>query len=318
MTRDLKGIPTILPIAGGKGGVGKSCFTSCLARHIARTGAVCTAVDLDLGGSNLHSFFGLDNVHAGVGDYLVNKDKTLDAFRVAVPGVSNLSFIPGDGLRPFLANLSHFHKMRLLRDLTRINADVVLLDLGAGSSYNTLDFFRVWGRGLLMTTPEHTAIMNMMNFVKNVVLRILAKGCHGNSYMEEISNRAIQQPMQEKIKSIPEILTEMETVSVKRTTGIREQLAALQLDLVVNQVRDLSDLRFVGSVQTSLQKRLGIKVNWQGCIADQPQSRIGLHVQGGGGLPSLKGVESIAERITRREVVSSDSLFEEARSLLSK
>jgi flagellar biosynthesis protein FlhG len=316
VTVEISRIPTIIPIAGGKGGVGKSLFTACLTRHLAAMGHYTTAVDLDLGGSNLHSFFGFDNIHPGVGDYLSSKGRSLDEFKVALPGSENARFIPGDGLRPFLANISHGHKMRLLRDLTRINADIVLLDLGAGSSYNTLDFFRVWGRGILLTTPEHTAIMNMMSFVKNVVLRIVAKGSSGNTFMEEIANCAGQQSIQGEIRTVPEMLDEMEAISAKRTESIRQQLSNLHFDLIVNQVREPADLQFVMSVQANLQKRLGVKVNWQGCFFDQPQVRFGLHRnRGDGDLPCLAGLDPIAGRIARGEVVSSESLLVEAQEL---
>ena len=316
MIAETNRIPVVIPIAGGKGGVGKSLFTASLTRHLATMGHCTTAVDLDLGGSNLHSFFGFDNIHPGVGDYLSSKGKSLDEFSVLLSEDSNSRFIPGDGLRPFMANITHGHKMRLLRDIIKLDADIVLLDLGAGSSYNTLDFFRVWGRGILLTTPEHTAIMNMMTFVKNVVLRIIAKGSSGNAFMEEIVNAAGQQSMQGEIRSVPDILDEMETISVKRTESIRHQLSSLNFDLIVNQVRDPADLQFVKSVQANLQKRLGVKVNWQGCFFDQPQVRIGLHgARAEEGLPTLSGLGPIAERIVRGEVVSSESLLAEAQGL---
>lgn len=312
-------MPTIIPIAGGKGGIGKSLFTSCLSRQLAAEGRVCTAVDLDLGGSNLHSFFCFDNIHPGVGDYLTSKGKSLNDFVLKLPENINAGFVPGDGRRPFLANITHAHKMRLLRDLTRMDADIVLLDLGAGSSYNTLDFFRVWGRGILLTTPEYPAIMNMMSFAKNVVLRIIAKGSQGNSFMEEIAKRVSRQAVNEEVQTIPELLIEMEAISADRTGRIRQQLSSLHLDLVVNQVREPADLQFIRSVQTGLQKRLGINVNWQGCLFDQQQARIGWHApRDGNNFPALTGIELIAGRIARGEVASSDSLLAEAQELFRK
>ncbi|NIQ98502.1 MAG: CpsD/CapB family tyrosine-protein kinase, partial [Desulfuromonadales bacterium] len=45
----------IIPVAGGKGGVGKSLLTANLAIALAQAGQKTIAVDLDMGGSNLHS-----------------------------------------------------------------------------------------------------------------------------------------------------------------------------------------------------------------------------------------------------------------------
>ena len=51
----------IIPVASGKGGVGKSIVTANLAVSLANSGYSTVAVDLDLGGSNLHSYLGLLN-----------------------------------------------------------------------------------------------------------------------------------------------------------------------------------------------------------------------------------------------------------------
>ena len=61
---------TIIPIASGKGGVGKSFVSSNLAMALAQLGHRVIAVDLDFGGANLHSFLGLPNRYPGIGDFL--------------------------------------------------------------------------------------------------------------------------------------------------------------------------------------------------------------------------------------------------------
>ena len=45
----------ILPIASGKGGVGKSVLVANLGISLASFGQRTVLVDLDLGGSNLHT-----------------------------------------------------------------------------------------------------------------------------------------------------------------------------------------------------------------------------------------------------------------------
>ncbi len=48
-------VKQIWAVGGGKGGVGKSLLASSLAICLARTGNKVTAIDLDLGGANLHT-----------------------------------------------------------------------------------------------------------------------------------------------------------------------------------------------------------------------------------------------------------------------
>lgn len=100
---------TIIPIASGKGGVGKSFLCANLAVALAQMGHQTLAIDLDLGGSNLHSFLGLPNDNPGVGDFLKAREKPLCELSVQTK-VDHLKFIAGDGLAPFMANITHGEK----------------------------------------------------------------------------------------------------------------------------------------------------------------------------------------------------------------
>jgi flagellar biosynthesis protein FlhG len=56
------------PIGGGKGGSGKSFITASLGVSLAKEGKRVLLIDLDLGGSNLHSFLGLKNTEIGLNE----------------------------------------------------------------------------------------------------------------------------------------------------------------------------------------------------------------------------------------------------------
>jgi cellulose biosynthesis protein BcsQ len=66
----LRSKTTIIPIASGKGGVGKSFLTANLGVVLAEMGHTTVVVDMDLGGSSLHFFLGLSNRFPGIGDFL--------------------------------------------------------------------------------------------------------------------------------------------------------------------------------------------------------------------------------------------------------
>jgi len=85
----------------------------------------------------------------------------------------HLFFIPGDALLPGTANLPNFRKMKILRELAALVADYVILDLGSGSSYNTIDFFLASDAGIIVTTPETTAILNAYSFLKTALYRLI-------------------------------------------------------------------------------------------------------------------------------------------------
>ena len=163
---------TIIPIASGKGGVGKTIFTANLGITLAKMGKTVIAIDLDLGSSNLHTCLGIKNRHPGIGNFIYNKGVTLESLIVKTD-FDRLYFIPGDSLIPGTANLQYFIKKKLLKAIQNLVADYVLIDLGAGSSYNIIDFFLISKTGLLITTPETTSILSAYAFLKSTVFRML-------------------------------------------------------------------------------------------------------------------------------------------------
>lgn len=162
----------LIPIAGGKGGIGKSILTANLGIALAALGHETVVVDLDLGGSNLYSYLGLSNGLPGIGDFVQERKARFEDY-IHPTRYERLRFLPGDGRTPFLANLSYSSKTRLATRLHAIRARYVLLDLGAGSAFNTLDFFSMAPHGLLITTRERPALMGMLVFMKNFILRML-------------------------------------------------------------------------------------------------------------------------------------------------
>jgi len=131
---------TIIPIAGGKGGVGKSFVTANLAVALARRGHRTIAVDLDLGNSNLHSLLGLENRYPGVGEYLRGTVKCTPEELIVETGVRDLGFIPGDGRMPFMANITYPQKLSLLR-LLKICARVTSCSISAPERLSILSIF---------------------------------------------------------------------------------------------------------------------------------------------------------------------------------
>ena len=61
---------TIISIASGKGGVGKSVIAANLALLLAKKGKRVTLADLDVGGADIHILFGLMNPPLTLTDFL--------------------------------------------------------------------------------------------------------------------------------------------------------------------------------------------------------------------------------------------------------
>src|SRR5690606_11405540 len=64
-------VPAIVAVGGGKGGVGKSLVSANLAIRLGLSGRKVLAIDLDMGGANLHTYFGLAAPRVNLADALV-------------------------------------------------------------------------------------------------------------------------------------------------------------------------------------------------------------------------------------------------------
>jgi flagellar biosynthesis protein FlhG len=160
----------IIPIGGGKGGIGKSFIAANLGVLLARQGYPVVLVDLDLGGANLHTFTGMTHVKVGMEAFLNKSVKNLKD--VVVPtNINNLSMISSVNCSMEIANLSAAQKNKIINALMKLPYEYVLLDLGAGTTYNTLDFFLSSYEGIITLTPEPTSVENAFKFIKALYFR---------------------------------------------------------------------------------------------------------------------------------------------------
>jgi len=164
--------PRLWAIGGGKGGIGKTLVASSLALAFAHRGRRCVVVDADLGGANLHTLLGVERPSRSLAAFMHGEVETLDevACETSHP---NLRLVSGAHELIDAANPHHTRKQRLLRHLHRLDADEVIVDLSAGSSFNVLDFFLEADLGIAVVTPEPTSIENAYQFLKAAWFRSL-------------------------------------------------------------------------------------------------------------------------------------------------
>jgi len=162
----------ILPVASGKGGVGKTLFTANLGYRLSAEGRRVLVIDLDLGGSNLHTFLGLKNTNRGIIHYL--KDKKLKLYDVIYStSFSNLYYIPGDVLYDMNIELTGAQQKKLIEDIEELDFDFILLDLPTGSTKYSSAIFNISNSGFVLTTPQITSLLNTYLFIKRVLVGLV-------------------------------------------------------------------------------------------------------------------------------------------------
>ena len=256
----------IVPVAGGKGGVGKSLVATNLAIALGQAGKRVVLADLDLGGSNLHLMLGLVLSGAGIGSFITSEKKVF-ADIVVETEYENVSFIAGDNEIPGIANLTTSQKRMLISRLRALDTEYLILDLGAGSSFNVMDFFLMSGRGLIVTSPTPTATVNAYVFLKNVMFRILnnsfKKKSAAAAYLESL--RKDGSPELQRVY-IPAVIEKVKKIDPESHAAYIANASRFVPRLVMNMVEDPRDADKANRLRRSCQQYLGIDLEYYGVI----------------------------------------------------
>lgn len=254
----------LLPIASGKGGVGKSLLAANLSIALAQSGKSVIVADLDLGGSNLHLVLGVRNATQGIGAFLY---QNADLRSLLVPtDVPNLRFLPGDSEIPGMANIKAAQKNRLLRALRSLEADYLVMDLGAGTTINTVDCFLMSKRGIVITTPTLTATLNAYFFLKNVVFRLLDTSFHKGSWAREQLDKLMGNSAQIQKLYLPRFLEAVEDNDPESARNFFDAVKHFQPRLVFNMLEKPEDAERAARVRRSCREYLGLDLDHLGVI----------------------------------------------------
>jgi flagellar biosynthesis protein FlhG len=260
------GVPykQIWAIGGGKGGVGKTLITANFAITLAKAGASVTLVDLDLGGANLHTCLGVEQTERTLTDLFSPNVKNL-AELASPTNVPNLSLISGAQDSLNVANLPHAQKQKLLNKLRQLPADYVVLDLGAGTSYNTLDFFLAADVGILVVLPEPTSIENAYRFIKSAFYRKLKNIEYlydARSFVDQTMNRKNELG----IRTPADLLRALEEQFPEVGSKVRNAIGRFDIKLVVNQSRTETYVEVGFGVRNVCKKYFGFNLDYLGSL----------------------------------------------------
>jgi flagellar biosynthesis protein FlhG len=259
---------TIWAIGSGKGGTGKSFVASGLGLILAGKGKDVVLVDADLGAPNLHTFLGVRSVHPNLGDFFANELPSLGE-AAQKTSYERLRFIRGPENTFFAANVNHYKKLKLIRHIRNLEAADIVLDLGPGTSYNSLDFFISASRPVLVLTPEPTSIENGYYFLKSCILRIL------KLYMEHYKIQDLLQKLLEQIeKNSHSLYAFFHTlIDEDKNYGhvLYRALKTFRPFLIMNMARNERDRWLGRSIAEVTRKHLLIEPVFLGAIPYDPR-----------------------------------------------
>ena len=155
----------IVAVGGGKGGVGKTIVSINLAVALAKSGQKSVIIlDGDFGNANCHTLLGITRLERSLENYF---EKSMALEEVITPSsVPKVALIGGASNKIDHYLIQNGGKNRLLSDIRRLEANYIILDLGAGTGDDTLDLYNLASTKIVVMTPQYTSLQNAYSFVK--------------------------------------------------------------------------------------------------------------------------------------------------------
>ena len=252
-------------IGGGKGGVGKSIVTVMLGTLLARRGKKIIIVDADLGGSNLHTLVGIRYPLYTLADFINRRVDSMNDVLMTTP-VDNMKIICGADDVLGMANPKSTQKTKIFNNLKKLEADLILLDLGAGTSFATVDFFLYAINKLVVLSPQITSIQNAYGFIKASLLRLLKRTFKKEPQCLELINGLVSPDGDGSHGTVTKLKEAFAALGEGYLDMLNNCIEELRIGLIVNMVRG-SNERDVGRiVQTVANNYLGIEPEYLGHV----------------------------------------------------
>jgi flagellar biosynthesis protein FlhG len=246
-------------IGGGKGGTGKSFVTLSLGIRMARMGKKVVIIDADLGGANMHTLLGIRSPDLTLNDFLEKRADTLNQVCIGTP-IDNLNLISGGDDILNLANPKFSQKERIIRNLRKLEADYIFLDLGAGTSFNILDFFIYTPGKIIVVSPFPTSVQNAYGFIKSALYRKLSRLFVRNNEILRLIKRLVDPGSEERINSTVELIAAVDKLDTASAALMQKEVDAFKIKLIVNMAKSEENKKVGDIIKIVSDKYLGVDV----------------------------------------------------------
>jgi flagellar biosynthesis protein FlhG len=254
----------MIPVGGGKGGVGKTFLVANLAAALARHGARVVAVDGDLEGANLHTCLGVARPTVSLADFVARREEDVQKLLVDTP-FPNLRLIAATRGNLAMPQPSHSRRVQFMRALRQIPADYVLVDLGAGTHPAVMDYFMVGDEGMVVIAPEPTSVENAYAFLRAAFYRRLRLAMLSHD-VRQVVTVAMDERNERGIRTPVDLLREIQGIDAAEGARFVETMRSFRPRILINEVRTAEDIKLGFSVRSVCRKFFGIEAEYVGYV----------------------------------------------------
>ena len=255
----------VIAVGSGKGGVGKTLVSSSialgLAEHFQRR---VLAIDVDLGGANLHTGLGIKRPSFALNRFIMEETPLCELSEPS--GFGGLRFVSGASDIIGLTEFTDADRRRFQQELASFSEEIVVLDLGAGSSLFNLDLFCTAREGILVTTTEPTAVQNAYGFLRAAIFRRLRLLYQGHRHLLDLVDDAANHRGNEETESVPGLIQRVSKLDRPATAQLEELLAQMRIGLVVNMAKSREAARVADGMAGTVRRYLGVRLDFLGSV----------------------------------------------------
>ncbi|WP_203246241.1 MinD/ParA family protein [Sporosarcina beigongshangi] len=165
-----------IAIVSGKGGVGKSNFSTNFAHSLLAKGKKVIIVDMDIGMGNIHILLGMAPRYS-LKDYLLGQEQLIEIINETPEGLHFIS--GGSGLENVLEwSESMFELLIQAFEFLQQRYDFILFDMGAGATQRSIELIVAVDEIIVISTTEPTSITDAYSMMKFICLQDPDKKLH--------------------------------------------------------------------------------------------------------------------------------------------
>ncbi|CAB1080536.1 Flagellar synthesis regulator FleN [Olavius algarvensis Delta 1 endosymbiont] len=209
---------------------------------------------------------GIESPASGIGSFLNRSVDHLE--QVAAPtNVPNLSFISSMHCAMEIPNLPYLQKQKIIRAIRKLPFDYVILDLGAGTNFNTLDFFLTASEGIFICIPEPTSIENAFRFVQATYSRKIKNIIRYNDFNAAVQHAVFNSNSAQRISLQPSNIVDIVARrDPDKEIFLKDKLSEFNFKLILNQVRNNSDPALGQKIETACNRHMHASFHYLGSI----------------------------------------------------